>query len=255
MILCADQVKPGDICPGYGTVVVSSVKDYHRVGCDGSCSGACTPVPRVIVRFAGDDSYYVFMTDVELEVSRPEAPELEPELTSDRWLPVGAPSRPRAVLSSVADIEPWARGLERCGDFVAVVDDAYYQVVRWPQPDRTPGRIEFWEVRYRNGRWYIAGREPSPELPEATEEGREFEPESVAEVHVIARETVPEKQPERPIREVQAGMCGNDKWCADTGGYEPCAQRLGHRDQCRTRRELDAKNAARMARRKAIKAH
>jgi hypothetical protein len=174
---------------------------------------------------------------------------------------MGAPIIPRAVLPSVDLIEQWARGLKHCGDFVALVDDRTFAGVVWPgDNDRKPGRIEFWEVRYSGGRWYRPGREPIGNLQDDDSEGtegREFEPVPALEVHDIQPKSEPSRSAiivsSRPHREVPDGICANDKWCADTGDYEACAQKLGHRDQCRTRRELDARNAARMARRKARK--
>jgi hypothetical protein len=86
VILYADQLQAGDQLEGYGTV--TSVEDFHRASCDGQCFGACTRSPRVVVEFAGQPVTWIFTTDVNLEVDRPEPParDQEPELTSeDCW--------------------------------------------------------------------------------------------------------------------------------------------------------------------------
>ena len=86
MILYADQLQDGDQVAGYG--VVGSVRAHHRPGCNLDCFGACANPARVVVTFDGQPGTWIFTTDTDLEVDRPEPSESdqEPELTSeDRW--------------------------------------------------------------------------------------------------------------------------------------------------------------------------
>jgi hypothetical protein len=47
--------------------------------------------------------------------------------------------------------------------------------------------------------------------------------------------------------------CGRDVWVIQAGQYQPCAQKRGHRDQCRSQTQIDARTAAQRERRRSAR--
>lgn len=71
MISYPDQLRPGDIVPGFG--VVQRANAGHVTGgfCRGEGCAGCDPLGRWFVRFFGDERPHVMSNSMELEVNRP----------------------------------------------------------------------------------------------------------------------------------------------------------------------------------------